>query len=568
MIDQADLHVLKPRQGLRLLAACASLCAATLAQAQPLPQEQTPAATPDLQMSDFLGESAPPPAAPLNKPATESPDKTAGDKDKAVRVPYLSEQQREEIKKELRDEILATAAKENWAQPEALPAWVRRTRIEGEILLRMEADLMDKGNGAQFFNFQAINSGAPVNFTPPSDPSLVTVPFLNTTQNRTIPKLRAKLGLSYTLSDPMVFNFRLATGNGGNPVSTNQTLGTSFNKPQVLIDRAYVHYQMLAALSFDGGRAPNPFTTGTDLIWDRDLSFDGLGGRYRYSFSPQRSLQLALGAYSVENTDLNYASNGLSKYASRDKWLLGAQLEWRGDLFKEQMLRVGAGFYDFTKVVGKFSSQCQAPGSANACSTDDSRPAFVQKGNTMFALRNLQVQNENEDPTYQYFGLASQFRVLSLSASWDAPLSETVRVALDADYARNLTFSPDKIRAQVPVNNLGPCANASSCTAQQAWEGGGNAYQAQLRLGRPKLQRPGDWQAQFGYRYVQSDALLDAFTDSDFHLGGSNAQGYYVGGSFTFAPSATLGARYLSATEITGPKLSIDVLQIDLAVRF
>ena len=31
--------------------------------------------------------------------------------------------------------------------------------------------------------------------------------------------------------------------------------------------------------------------------------------------------------------------------------------------------------------------------------------------------------------------------------------------------------------------------------------------------------------------YAAADAVLDAFTDSDFHLGGTDAKGYYLGGN-------------------------------------
>ena len=31
------------------------------------------------------------------------------------------------------------------------------------------------------------------------------------------------------------------------------------------------------------------------------------------------------------------------------------------------------------------------------------------------------------------------------------------------------------------------------------------------------------------YRYLERDAVLDAFTDSDFHLGGTDAKGYQLG---------------------------------------
>ena len=65
-----------------------------------------------------------------------------------------------------------------------------------------------------------------------------------------------------------------------------------------------------------------------------------------------------------------------------------------------------------------------------------------------------------------------------------------------------------------------------------------------------------------------TDAVLDAFTDSDFHLGGTDTKGYILGGSFGIDKNTWFTMRWLSADPIDGPPLSIDVLQADLNARF
>jgi hypothetical protein len=71
-----------------------------------------------------------------------------------------------------------------------------------------------------------------------------------------------------------------------------------------------------------------------------------------------------------------------------------------------------------------------------------------------------------------------------------------------------------------------------------------------------------------GYKYLERDAVLDAFTDSDFHLGGTDAKGYYFGFDYAFTPRVSARIRYLSANEIDGPPLGIDVVQLDLNASF
>ena len=85
-----------------------------------------------------------------------------------------------------------------------------------------------------------------------------------------------------------------------------------------------------------------------------------------------------------------------------------------------------------------------------------------------------------------------------------------------------------------------------------------------LTVGERRLEQFGDWNVRVGYKYLQSDATIAAFTDSDFGLGGTNLKGYIVGGSFAFSHSVSTTVRWLSASSIAGPPYAVDVLQVDL----
>src|SRR5262249_38388842 len=93
-------------------------------------------------------------------------------------------------------------------------------------------------------------------------------------------------------------------------------------------------------------------------------------------------------------------------------------------------------------------------------------------------------------------------------------------------------------------------------------------YRAEVDFGASDMARPYAWRVFMGYRYLERDAVLDAFTDSDFHLGGTDAKGYFIGTDFALAPKVTARLRYLSANEIDGPPLGIDVLQLDFTAQF
>jgi hypothetical protein len=93
-------------------------------------------------------------------------------------------------------------------------------------------------------------------------------------------------------------------------------------------------------------------------------------------------------------------------------------------------------------------------------------------------------------------------------------------------------------------------------------------HQAALAVGMPKIKSSGDWQASVAYKYLEKDAVLDALTDSDFHLGGTNAKGFVASGSYGVDENVWLSLRWISTDQIDGAPLSIDTLQVDLNSRF
>ena len=110
------------------------------------------------------------------------------------------------------------------------------------------------------------------------------------------------------------------------------------------------------------------------------------------------------------------------------------------------------------------------------------------------------------------------------------------------------------------VNNFGDNGDVES---------GPNAWMLQATLGRSyDMKEKGDWLAFVGYKYIQPDALPDAFNDSSFHQGGTNARGYYIGGSYAFDKNVYGVLRWMSTREVYGAPLSIDTMQFEINARF
>ncbi len=179
----------------------------------------------------------------------------------------------------------------------------------------------------------------------------------------------------------------------------------------------------------------------------------------------------------------------------------------------------------------------------------------MQKGNSVF-----NVVTNGGTPLY---GLASDYRELNLTASLDLTNFDPIHVVLDGDFVKNIGYDASDIRAR--TGGTAPLVSGPIGTEFTPRTKG---YQAKLTVGRQKIEKAGDWQVSGGYKYLERDAVVDGFTDSDFHLGGTDAKGWILGASYGLATNTWIRARWLSASEIDGPPLSIDVLQLDLNAKF
>jgi hypothetical protein len=526
--------------------------------------------------AEAAGSAAAKPAQAAAKPTAPAPaaaGPTLADSAKAppppelaphsVRVTYVPETVREQIKEEVRQELASAAPVPGTAgaPPDNTPDWLRRLKIEGDFRLRYERIFNDSHNSPNFIDFNAINAGSPFDV---SGNSLTFPPLLNTTEDRQLYRVRGRIGFTDQITDDVSVGFRLTTGNDSNPVSPNQTLGNSFNKYDVTFDRAWIAYQPTPYLTLQGGRFASPWFA-TDLVWYSDLNFDGFAASASTQITPTIKPFLTAGAFPIGDTALEFPTNSPDKVASRDKWLYAAQAGASWLVTPQEEAKIGFAYYDFTNLVGRESAPCLALTSSTPCSTDDTRAGFLQGGNTLFGIRDLLVNPSNPaSPQYQYFGLATPFRVADVTARYDLGDYAPIHVILDAEAAANLAYNRSAVLALGPVNNF----DLHTAGHTGGYAGGNFAYQAKLTVGMPVIQYRWDWNVSAAYKYLESDSVVDAFTDSDFHGGGTNAKGYIVIGNLGLAHNVWLSTRYFSATEVTGPPFAEDTLEVDLNAKF
>jgi hypothetical protein len=475
--------------------------------------------------------------AAQNKAAADT-GTTAKEEEGAVRVPYvpqivqdqIAKQVAEQVKPAVVADVVNEAKAEKWGVPGALADWLTRTRLYGDITLREEGILYNGANAPEY-NYYAINqaggtSQAGINA------------FLDTDENRWRFRGRARLGVESDITDSVTAGMRIVTGNTSDLVSESQTLDGT--EPYTIgLDEMYIRLdernsQRFPWLSVVGGRFLNPYDTPTDLIFHHSLSFTGLATTGRLGFGD--------GSTDQSNVFFTVGGNQLQEieFSPQDKWLvageLGTNLRWG----EGQHLRVSGAFYDFFNVTGRLNP-ADEPGLYNYTA-----PTFLRFGNTLFNIAN------SSTGTTQLYALASKFRLVNVNATYTFDVGRYA-LSVTADAVRNLGFNEASVQA-----NTGYYVTPRT-----------KGYQTEASFGYPSVTEAGAWRATVGYRYLGNDAVIDGYTDSDFHyFGGTNARGYYLTGDYGLAHNLWLQFRYLSANQVDGPTFDVDTVQFDVNASF
>ena len=481
-----------------------------------------------------------------------------------VRVQYVPAAVRDQIRDQVKAEVMATAKQENWAAPNTFPDWASRISFDGDIRLRDESRYYSGSNSNEIVDFAKLNNNnGPYDVNPNSSTSLP--PLFNTREDRTNQfRLRARLGMKAVISPEWTAGIRIGTGSDNNPVSTTQNLGGGFAKKDIWLDQGYLNWKPTDELTLTGGRFANPFMS-TDMLYSNDLNFDGVAAIFDHKLNRDWGVFGTVGAFPVDYTNDTSTSNGFDKEESDNKWLYGAQIGAKWAINSNNRLKGALAYYRFDDIQGQRSSPCEPWAGAPGCDTDGSRAAFMQKGNSVFLLRDITPNpaNPTTTPQPQFVGLASEFNLLDLNLVWDADLPEDFKLRSQGNYIHNLGYEEGDMRKRSEgqiVNNL---------NSNGEIESGANAWMVQFTLGNAlDLKKQGDWNMFAGYKYIQPDALPDGFNDSSFHLGGTNAKGYFLGGNYGLAKNVYATGRWLSTEAVYGAPFDIDVLQLEINTRF
>ncbi|MHC8408552.1 MULTISPECIES: putative porin [unclassified Pseudomonas] len=373
-----------------------------------------------------------------------------------------------QAQQETNEQIAATAKKTNeLSNFDQKLAWAAKTQFKGDVRFRQETV---KNDGVSN----------------------------NRDQDRQ--RVRARLG-AYTEINPQVdTGIRIATGNNDDARSTNQSLDNYFDKKTIWLDQGYVDYHpdAIKNLHIVGGKMPQQWVSMGDIIWDTDISPEGLAVTYKYPLGGSTELFGSAGHYTLKD---NVDGDGVQ--FKHDLRLYAGQLGARFAITDSLKLTVGGSVYGY-----------------------DNDDDITAGGTTIPAALAINGNSPNEE-----FKLYEGFGQLDIGGL-PMPLS---------------------LYGQV-VNN-----DDASNDQDMGWLAGVKSKIYGFGL-------------DYNYRDVQRNAVVGAFTDSDFANGFTGSRGSKFKVSYELDKNFSLGATYLMAksdyTNATLRDSKINTLQLDAEAKF
>jgi hypothetical protein len=552
---------------LKLLVACCILAMANMSHAEEAVVAETPRLSTQDIMNILVSEkiiSEQRATELLQSLATrKSESEIKGDKEKSatdsetalqpkvVRVPYVPEFVRDQIRDQVRlglhdevvNDIFAQAKNELWGVPGSMPEWTTRIKFNGDFRLRYQADLFAEQNqntGAYwYFDGNDVNDAGGFS----NDPAL----FHNILEDRNRLRARLRLAMDAKVTEGVKVGMRLSSGNTSDPVSTNQTMGNNFEPYSVILDRAFIKVNSKNnEVTFWGGRMASPWL-GSDLIYDGDLNFDGLAATYRPLQSDsmendERMLDVfvTFGAFPLDEVELS----------SHDKWLYGFQtgINWR--FMNQNSLDFAVSYYDYHNIEGVRNE-------SNSNLRDFTAPDLLGTGNTLFNIAN----GSNPDDTL--LALAADYNLANVYMRYNIARFAPINVGFTFDYVKNIGYKQDDV-----LDRTGGTNGLISVSGNADGEAHVKGYMFRIDLGWPNIRQRDNWNISMAYRYLERDAVLDIFADSDFRGGGTDNKGYIIQGQYALDDNTWMTLKLISADEVDGPPYGQETVQLDLNAAF
>ena len=295
-------------------------------------------------------------------------------------------------------------------------------------------------------------------------------------QDRHRERYRLRLNANAKFNDEFSGGLSIASGDPGDPISTNQTLTGFFVRKPILIDKAFATYNPAWFKPFQVTAGKWAYTWyRTELTWDNDLNPEGVSESFVWNWKDSFLQRFGVVAFQMPVLEVS---------GGKDSAVFGEQIQTYWRLHDRIKLGANVAFYNYRQPNAIAANQNGSLGSFGA--------GFGGSANT----NNFGLINGVRT-------FASKFGVLDAIARLDVDTGiGPFPVMLLFDFAQN-TKACENVGAFVAAGVTPP-----ACNPRQR-----HGYWAEVQFGR--TQEQGDMR--FGYTFIriERDAVVAAFNFSD-----------------------------------------------------
>lgn len=308
------------------------------------------------------------------------------------------------------------------------------------------------------------------------------------TATRQRERYRLRFNVNTKVNDDFTAGFSLASGDIGDPVSTNSTETGFFTRKPIAIDKAFGVYNphYLKPLSITVGKFGYTWLR-TELTWDNDLNPEGASEQLAWDWKNNILSHFAVIGFETPIFEVG---------GGPDTYMTGAQVQTGWNFGKQVKLTADAAYNDFNNANTIAQNQTQTP--ANGFATQ----GITNTGGGNFGFGASSLTNN--------FGVINGARVF---ASKYGIFDGIVRLDFDTgakrwpvyalfDFAQN-TQACGNIKAFVAAAVAPP-----TCDPHQR-----HGYWTELKFGQTK--NKGDMLLGYTFARIERDAVLSAFDFSD-----------------------------------------------------
>jgi Putative porin len=351
------------------------------------------------------------------------------------------------------------------------------------------------------------------------------------TRNRE--RVRVRFGVLAKVNDTVNVKLQLSTTNSGNDNyrSTNQTLGTGWDRKPVSFDLAYAEWKALPTTTLQFGKMPIPFTTTVSYFWDKDLTPEGVAVKY------VRGPWFANLSYLA----INERDAGTSALASKDADVYSGQLGWKQQV-GALTWTAAAGYFALNGVRDRIVS-----GAGTGCAIDGAFGSGQGTGNNAFGNSTYVGAAPQAGSTAVCTRLLNDYQLLEVLGQADWNVGK-YPVSVFVDY----------------MKNNGVLSSITSNKQDTAWSAG---------FLFNKASAPKTWEFGVVYQKAEKDGQYSGFHDSDFGGGVTDTDGevfkfaYVPAGNWTLNATYFLNQRFVDPNDSTASR-DYKRYQLDLNYRF